>query len=71
VDEPRPPTPAVPVEEEAARFTVSGPLIQSLDDVRSWVTSIVQRADQLDRTLLDVRRSGTLIMIVLRGAGGE
>ena len=54
VDEPRPPTPSVPVEEEAARFTVSGPLTQSLDDVRFWATSIVQRADQLDRTLLDV-----------------
>jgi hypothetical protein len=52
---------SVSVEEEAVRFTVSGPLTQSLDDVRSWVTGIVQRADQLDRTLLDTRRSGTLI----------
>jgi hypothetical protein len=34
-----------------------------LYDVRYWVTSIVQRADQLDRTLLDVMRSGTLILM--------
>jgi hypothetical protein len=43
VVEPRPPPQSVPVEEEAVRFIVSGPLTQSLDDVRSWVTSIVQR----------------------------
>jgi hypothetical protein len=41
VDEPRPSTPSVPVDEEAARFTVSGPLTHSLDDVRSWVRSVV------------------------------
>jgi hypothetical protein len=44
VDEPRPSTPSVPVEEEAARFTVSGLLTHSSDDVRSWspVSSNVQ-----------------------------
>jgi hypothetical protein len=63
VDEPRPSTQYVPVDEGAASFTVSGPLTQSLDDVRSWVTSTVQRADQFDRTLLDARRSGTLILM--------
>jgi hypothetical protein len=63
VDEPQQSTLYVSVDGEAARFTVSGPLKQSLVDVSSWVTSTVQRADQLGRTLLDVRRSGTLIMI--------